>query len=312
MRQLRLEAGLTWREIAARSYLSHTTFSQNADGRLTPTWAPVHAWFMEFYRAVEGYEDSSVSMPCDEAIRQARQLWKACRAHQKALHRSQVVPTPPALTPSRHHDLSEIDTDQLVLPQYERRPSHAVIRHDPRLDWSATPRSRRRRPQLVQRPTIPMPGRNGPMEELKLCTPDSLYRATSVSDIVASLNDALTAAGFDISQLFRRGRLTPRGGDEAAVRRLFNDKVREALTGRYPPTPAIIQRVITACAGTARDRREWEIMTTPLLAGQPARGQATVPTSHRHQGHIRRPSPGPATETTTIRLHTVPAGAADD
>lgn len=305
MRQLRLEAGLTWREIADRCFVSHTTLSQNADGRLTPSWAPVHAWFTEFYRAMDHY-GIELTMPREEATRQAHELWKACRAHQKALHRIQVISAPPATLPisiQYHRDVVKAWASQHEITSRARHAAHDVIIRsigdllDQGLDTPPErppmPRPKRSRPLVVQRPTIRMPGRKGPMEELKLCTPDSLYRITCVSDIVASLNDALTAAGFDVSQLFRRGRLTPRGTDEAAVRELLNDQVRDVLTGRYPPTPGIIQRVVTACAGTARDRREWEDMTTPILKDQPAQGRAMVRTRGRRgstQGTLAMPA----------------------
>lgn len=266
MRQLHREAGLTWREIADGCYVTHTTLSQNADGRLTPSWSPVHAWFLEFYRAMD-HHGIALHMRREEAMRQAHELWKACRNHQKALRRIQIVSAPPASP---------------TIPIRYRQEPDARGR-------SATPRPNRGRVGLLQRSTVPMrptirmPGREGPMADVKLCTPDSLYRVTCVPDIVASLNDALIAAGFDISQLFRRGRLAPRGADEAAARELLNDQVREVLTGRYPPTPGIIQRVVKACAGTVRDREEWVAMTTPILELQPARGRASVRTK------VRRP-----------------------
>jgi transcriptional regulator with XRE-family HTH domain len=297
MRQLRTEARLTWREIADKCYISHTTLSQNADGRLTPTWAPIRDWFNEFYRAMDEH-GIELSWSRVDATTQARKLWEACRAHQKELERAKLVSAPPAM-PGDHAtvDINRplvlvVDPADLKYPWIlnQARPPARILPpgpahaphpasnggEHPLAGYRAKPT---RAPTALVKTTIGLPG-IAP-ENLKRVTPDSLYRVSSVSDIVASLNDVLTEFGFDISQLARLGRLTSHGNDKSVVQPLSAELVRDVLTGRYPPTPGIIRQVIAACGGTPRDLLEWETITTPLLEQLPARGRAAVRSPRR-------------------------------
>jgi hypothetical protein len=264
MRHLHHQSGLTYREIADKSFVSHTNLSQNADGRLTRNFHPVKSWFNALYEAADAY-DIDMTPSKDDALAQARSLWQACTDHQHHLRR----PTPPAAPPPHPPTNTAFparEGEAVLRPRSGRPEPSRDVRH-PRQPET---RSRRR----ISQATIQMPGTA--KDYTKRVTPSSLYEATSVSDLVASLNDMLIEAGYDMSRLFRRntpGRPPAKPDDRLAV---FDDQVREVLRGKRFPTPGIIRRIVTACGGTRGDQVVWDSVASPLLAQLPPRGRASV------------------------------------
>jgi transcriptional regulator with XRE-family HTH domain len=290
LRQLRDEADLTWRQIAQVAYVSHTSLSQNADGRLTKNPGPMHAWIEALYVAVKHY-DIEMSLSREDALEQTLKLWRECHRHQRELRRKRAgqPPQPVALEPANTSQAPSAFAHPSGVPRQPERltdrpapqrvpaePDHAEPnpgRH--RRTFRRDREEQQRITRAIKRRTIRLPA--VPNKDLaKRVTPDSLFNATCVSDLVALLNDMLIATGHDVSLMYRRGRLGLAAVHDPDHRWLLDDQVRDVLTGRTAPTPGIIHRIVSACAGTLGDHLAWDATANPILAQLHARGRAHV------------------------------------
>lgn len=76
LRMLQTASGKTWRELGSAGHMSHTNFSQGADGHLARRWDTVETWLRTFYRAAD--VDHVAGWSLDGALAHAHRIWLRC------------------------------------------------------------------------------------------------------------------------------------------------------------------------------------------------------------------------------------------
>ena len=229
MRRARYAAGNPkYRAMAARSGYSHTALSQAARGERLPSWECVQA-----YLRACGVTDEAEFKEWQGDWESTRRAVQLRRATEIGVHDRGGRPETPAAPASPISTLPNFGQSALPVPARAAMTllTTPAVWHD--ITDSATDR-----PVSSK---FPAP------------SPSNL---TTVAELVMALNEAVTARGQTLRELYGRivtSTLPKLAHETGAGAR----DVRDALTGRRPPTQRVILRVVDACGGTEEDKAAW-------------------------------------------------------
>lgn len=268
LRGLAKKADVTIYDIASAVPCRHNAISQNMDGRLTG-WQPVET-LLTGLRAAAARKGHAERVPSD-ANEEARRLWYEARERASSSKQQTLTSGPPLLEAGS----GAPKPPQAFLALTPAEVTAQLIKEvlDQRSGLSNAPDGGSHRRRLLPGP------------------PDT----ATVHELVARLNDVVTAAGFDLSVLTRRSkdaRFPPGHG------RVSANEVRDVLALRKPPTASIVREIIAACGGTPADQDDWEMTTQRMLAG----GTAAAPPAREIHPHLLPPG-GPARPGQSVTPH---------